>query len=638
MQYQTVGSLIRKAENDYVSGKTQISKYVTFSQYENIEKIDAYLNSKHISGETDSIGREKPFFNIVTGAVNIWYRATDIDRKDIRIKATKRSDVAGAFLATIHLQEWMKKDAFGVFLNEWGRSLARYGSTVVKFVTKKDGLHANVMPWNRIICDTVDFDAAPVIEKLYFTQGQLKNNKAYDKEKVKELLNALEVREGIGQEKRDNRNEYIELYEIHGLMPLFYLTGEEDDKETYVQQMHVISFFKNEKTGEYEEFTLLKGKEAKNPYMITHLIKEDGRTQSIGAVEHLFEAQWMVNHSAKAIKDQLDLASKLIFQTADGSFVGQNALTNIENGDILIHSPNEPLTQLANSSHDITSLQSFGQQWQVLAREIVSTPESIQGKTPPSGIAYRTTALANQEAHSLFELMTENKGLAIEQMLRTYVIPYLRTKMDTSEEIAATLDAQGIEQLDSMFIRAEIARRINTHVKSHMFKQNGKGGEVAPPVDEEELAGAIKKDLMETGNQRFIRPSDITTQTWNEILEGLEWDVEVEVTNEQSDKQAVLTTLSTVLQTIGGNPAVLQDPNMKLIFNKILEVSGSMSPMEIVALPPVAPEKPQNRISQSMSYKDVPEDIKRQVEQAAGFQPSQAQPVEQKPKVGGSAK
>lgn len=634
MQYDTVGALIRKTENDYISGNTQISKYVTFNQYENIEKIDAYLNSKHISGETDSMGRDKPFFNIVTGATNIWYRATDIDRKDIRIKATSAKQYVGALLATIHLQEWMKKDAFGVFLNEWGRSLARYGSSVVKFVTKKDGLHSNVMSWNRIVCDPVDFDGNPVIEKIYLTQGQIRQNKSYDQTKVKELLTALTTRKGLGKEIKDIKNDYIELYEIHGLLPKFYLTEKELDQEVYVQQMHVISFFKNEDTGEYEEFTLLKGKEAKSPYMITHLIKEDGRTQAIGAVESLFEAQWMTNHTAKSIKDQLDLASKLIFQTSDGSFVGQNALVNIETGDILIHAINAPLTQVANNSHDIASLQAFGQQWQVLAKEITSTPDAISGATMPSGTAYRQVAILNQESHSLFELMTENKGLSIEEMMRTYIIPYIKTKMDSTEEIAATLDAHGIEQLDSMFIKAETARRVNNHVKSHMLNINGQGGTVAPPVDTDALGESIKSELVSTGNQRFLRPSSIKTETWNDLFKDLEWEVEVEVTNEQSDKQAVLATLNTVLQTVGSNPAVLQDPNMKVLFNKILEVSGTISPIEIAQLPPAQKEQPTNKISESMSYKDAPEDIRRQMEQAAGFKPSE-QTVQPK-KVGGT--
>ena len=36
-----IANLVRKIENDYTTGTTTISKYVEFSQYENIEKIDA---------------------------------------------------------------------------------------------------------------------------------------------------------------------------------------------------------------------------------------------------------------------------------------------------------------------------------------------------------------------------------------------------------------------------------------------------------------------------------------------------------------------------------------------------------------------------------------------------------------------
>lgn len=589
----SLGAYIRKAENDYISGNTLISKYVSFSQYENIEKIEAYANSKHITGDTDSLGRDKPFFNIGTGAVNIWYRATDIDRKDIRIKGTSDKTYIPAFLATIHLQEWMKKEAFGVFLNDWGRALAKYGSSVTKFVEKKDGLHADVIPWNRIICDTVDFESNPVIEKLYVTQGQLQQNPYYDQAQVKALIDQVESREDIGGNRKDTRSEYIELYEIHGLMPKSFMTQESKDDNTYVQQMAVMSFTKseNKSTGktEYTDFILLQGKEKRSPYLISHLIKEDGRTQAIGAIEHLFEAQWMTNHTAKQIKDQLDLASKLIFQTADQNFVGQNALNDIQNGDILIHRDNAPLTQVQNNSHDITSLQNFGSQWQVLAKEITSTPDAISGNTMPSGTAYRQVAILNQESHSLFELMTENKGLAIEQMIRTFVIPYIKKQMDTSKEIAATLASHDINKLDNMFINAEVAKRMNAHVKSHMLKDNGLGGTLAPQVDLNALKSSIQGDLNQTGNQRFIKPSDVSSKTWNEIFKDLEWDIEVEVTNEQSDKDAVMTTLTTVLQTVASNPNVLLDPNMKALFNKILETTGAMSPIEIQQLPPPQP-------------------------------------------------
>lgn len=98
MEDTTIYELVRQAEQNDQQGNTLISKYVTFDMRENINKIEAYINSKHISGDTDSMGRDKPFFNIVTGIVNIWFRATDIDRKNIRIKSTKAEDTIMAFL------------------------------------------------------------------------------------------------------------------------------------------------------------------------------------------------------------------------------------------------------------------------------------------------------------------------------------------------------------------------------------------------------------------------------------------------------------------------------------------------------------------------------------------------------------
>lgn len=567
-------NIVRKAKDDFTTGTTTLGKYVTWSLHENIEKIDAYTNSKHISGDKDSLGRDKPFFNINTAAVNIWYKATDIDRKDIKIKATRAKDTIGAFLLNIHLQEYMRKHNVGLFLNNWGRTLAKYGSSVVKFIEKEGELHMNIVPWNRLIVDSVDFYNNPIIERLFYTPSQLRNNKSFDQEKVKALLDARTTRKTMDNQQVDNNADYIELYEVHGEFPLSFLTGKEKDSTEFVQQMHVITFVGDGK-GEYDDFTLVSGREKKNPYMVTHLIEEDGRVMGIGAVEHLFEAQWMVNHSVKAIKDQLDLASKLIFQTSDGSFVGQNVLQAIETGDILIYSPNQPLTQIANNSHDITSLQNYSQQWKTLAQEITSTPDAISGGTMPSGTAYRQVAVLNQEVHNFFDMMIENKALYLEQMLREYIIPFLKTKFNNSEEIAATLGMEDITKLDQMYIKSETNRIINDTNKQAILS-----GKIAEPIDEMAIQGQVKDILMEQGNQRFIKPSEIETVTWNDLFKNLEYDVTVEITNEASNKAERLATLTELLQTIAKSPEILTNPNGKLFFNKILEESSVISPIQ----------------------------------------------------------
>jgi len=571
--------LITQMEQDYTIGSTKLGKYVEFNQYENTEKITAYLYSKHISGDKDAFGRDKPFFNIVTSARNIWMRATDIDRKNITIKSTKKSEVIIAFLANIKVQEWMRKSNFGQFLNDWGMVLAGYGSAVTKFVEKGGELHREVVPWNRIICDQIDFDNNPVIERLYFTEAQLKNNPAYDQVKVEEICDLIQSRKLLDGSQVDNIAEYIELYEVHGVLPLSYITENPADEDTYVQQMHVVSIQKGT-DGKDIPFTLVKGREKRSPYLITHLLKEEGRIQGIGAVEYLFDSQWMVNHSAKAMKDQLDLASKLIFQTADVNFVGRNVLKSIENGDILTHAPNAPLTQINNGSHDITSLQNFSTMWINNANSITSTPDAISGNTMPSGTAYRQVAVLNQEAHSLFELMTENKGFYIELMMREFVLPFVKKSLNTTDEISATLDDHYIKKIDSMYIPNEAIRRTNKKIKEQVL-----AGSIVSPYQQDLMIQSetqdLQKQLAQFGKQRFISPSDVSTQTWRDLFKDFEWEVEVETTNEQRDKEAILTTLTTVLQTLAINPSVLQDPNMKMLFNKIIANTGVVSEVEL---------------------------------------------------------
>jgi hypothetical protein len=573
---QSIGSLVRKAEQDFINGNITLSKYVQESPYDDLAKIDAYLNSKHTSGDKDTLNRDKPFFNIVLAARNIWFRATDIDRKNIRIKATKAKELVASFLATIHLQEFMKKEDFGTFLNTWGLYLASYNSAICKFVEQDGHLHAMVMDWQKMIVDFIDFDSNAKIEILELTEAQLRQRKGYDQDQVDALCRALSTRETPGKQKKDNKSNYIRLYEVHGNLPLSYLTGKEEDEYEYVQQMHVISFVAGKQKGRFDDYTLVSGREKQDPYMLTSLIKStDGSISLNGSVKNLFEAQWMQNHTVKAIKDQLDLASKLIFQTNDSNFANKNALSAIESGDIMVYAlDRNPLTQLQNNSHDITSLQNFGQQWKNLAQEITSTPDILEGKNMPSGTAFRQAAIIQQESHSNFEIMIENKGLAIEQMLRRYIIPFLKKQMDTSEEISATLESHDITKIDQMYIPNEAVKRFNRKAVEAVLND-----EELPSLDQE-MQG-VKSELSALGNQRFIKPSEISSKTWKEAFKDLEWEVECEISGESTDKQAVMDTLTTLygdIVRVTGNP---NDPNAKLVYNKILSETQVVSPLEL---------------------------------------------------------
>jgi hypothetical protein len=594
-----VGALVRRLEQDYISGDVKTSKYVIQNPYEDVSTIDAYLNSTHTSGKFDSLEREKPFFNIVIAARNLWYRLTDLDRKNVKIKATKKKEVLGAFIATLFLQDWMRRTNFGQFLNNWGLVLAGYNSAVSKHVEQDGQLYSIVIPWDKLIYDPIDFANNPKIEILEFTPSQLRKKTGYDQKVVDALIKATQSRKTMDRQNKDSgKSDYIRLYEIHGELPLSYLTMNENDADEYVQQMHVISFSAGANKGEYDDFTLVSGKEDKDPYYLSALIPAiDGSVSFDGAVKNLFQAQWMTNHTVKQIKDQLDLASLILFQGSDGNFVGQNALSTLVSGDFLIHASNQPFSQLNNSSHDITQLQNYMTQWRALGQEITSTPDMVMGKTMPSGTAYRQAALVQQEAHDNFEMMTENKGLCTEYIMRTYILPFIKRKMkNNKDEIVATLENAGITKIDTMYVKNEATKRTNDQLIDSLLNDE----EVTP----ESQAQMMAKNQAEVqgeiaGEERFLKPSEIDSKTWGDIIGDLEWDVECEITGESSDKQATMASLTEIFQTIvkmGGRPMT---PEEKFVFNKILsESSDVISSVEMQSLDqatqPVAQPAPTN--------------------------------------------
>lgn len=573
-----VGEYVRKLENDFVNGTVTKSKYVEESPFEDITKIEAYLASKHTSGLTDSLGREKPFFNIGLAARNIWFRATDIDRKHVAIQ---HRNALVALVAKIYLQDWMNRNYFGQFLNAWGLNLAAYNESVVKFVEQGGELKCMVVPWSKLLFDPIDFVGNPKVEVLELTPAQLRKRVNYDQKIVEKLLGATSVRKTLEKQQKDNKDDYIKLYEVHGEFPLSYLTGKEKDKDDYVQQMHVVSFVASKEDGEFDDFTLYSGKEAKDPYMLTALLPEvDGSVGFNGAIKNLFDAQWMQNHSIKSIKDHLDLASKLIFQTSDGNFVGQNALTAIEQGDILIHKQGQPLAQLNNSSHDITNIQNFQNQWKVLSNEINGISEAMLGQNPPSGTAWRQTQALLNESHSLFEVMTENKGLAIEMMLREYILPHIKRKLKNTKELVAALEDNDIRKIDGMYLKKRSIEMANEEIKRMVREER----RVPNSQEQIQITQGITQKLQEglamNGNIRTLKPSEVGDKTWADIFKDLEWDAKVNIVGEAMNDKDMLDTIVSMLQIIGNNPQALQNPAFALPFNRALALTGAVSPVE----------------------------------------------------------
>jgi len=443
----------------------------------------------------------------------------------------------------------------------------------------------------------------PKIELIEMTESQLRKA-GYDEDRVDDLIKAKQARETLDKKRKDNKSDYIKLYEVHGNFSKAQYKKAKGKKildgyeKEYFDQIHIISFVAGKNKGEYDEYTIYCGKED-DPYMLTALLPEiDGSIALKGSVKTQFESQWMVNHTAKAIKDELDLSSKLFFQTADGNFIGQNALNAIETGDILIHQSNMPLVPVNSQAHDIPNIQNYHTMWKNVGNEIAGISESMLGQNPPSGTAWRQTEALLNESHSLFEIMTENKGLAIEEMLRRFILPFLKKKLKTKDEIVATLEDYGIDKIDSIYLKNKAIKNLNDKKLDTLLNYQFDGtfndqlAQIPTPEQEQQR---LQEELQMAGGTRFIKPSEVEDKTWEELFKDAEWEPEVDVTNENLDKEAV-TTLNTFIANVSRNPVMLQDPLLRKALDKILTYTGAMSPLELGEMP-----KPQQTIPQAIT-------------------------------------
>lgn len=574
---KTICEIVRDMENADQHGIVRLSKYVDFVQRERIDTTFAYLNSKHLSGDVDYMGREKPFKQIIIPVRNVIYRSTDIDRKNITIGADSNAQVIPALLASIKLQLWMKKQNFGQYLNDWGLELSNHNAVISKFVKKGNKLICKVMNWDKMIVDPIDFYANPQIEKIDFTPADLKKQEMYDQDVVEKLLNNLTTRKtSDGQDKTDNSN-YITVYEVHGELPLSWLTNNKEDEDTYTQQTYHVCFQSKEgKSKEYDEYILYKGKEKQGPYEIDFLIKQDGVTYPGGVVQELQQAQWMTNHYEKLLKDKLD-AQKDIYQTSDPAFTGKNATNDIENNDVLVHEDNKPLTKI-NTETNIVPLQSAGSAWMAIANLIGGINEAMIS-TPKAGTAWRSLQAQLQEAHSLFELMRENKGLAVIKNLTKYVLPFFREQLDNTDEIIGILEDYQIKQIDAMYLPAEISRRTDRKKKDTILS-----GEIYTPememADGQQIGQEVQSELQ--GNRRPISPSEVKDKTWKEVFSEVNFEnIDIDVTGEGKDFEGNSETFKSILGFLANLQGRPMTPQEELIFNKMLLNTRIVSPLEL---------------------------------------------------------
>jgi hypothetical protein len=564
----TIYEFVKEQRDNYRSQTIEIADGYEFSQYETLRTIELYHNSKFTSGNKDSLGREKPFYNVTKFRVNVATRATDLDTKDVKIESDEPGAYVESFILNLKNRNWMKQSGFASFINRMGQTRAKYGGVIVKKTEQNGELKLHVMPWRDMITDQIDIPSGVKIERHYYTPAQLQKMTSAGWTNIGEAITTAKKSKeanatGLGKQNK-TPGAYIEVYEVHGDLPTRYLAGTSDkypedygSEEEYEEQMHVVVLDESDKE-KVNGTTLFGGIEAEQMYKYQAYEKVDGRALGIGVVEDVFEAQVWTNYSVKQKKDMLDLAGKWIGQTSDSSIAAKNILTDLENGTILTTSINGQITPVNNAPLALNGLAQLMSDWNEQAENATSTYPAILGQTPPHGTAFRLQAGLVNEASALFEYRRQEAGLFIQEIYFDWILPFLVKQIRDDKQLTATLEPEELEM---------VSEAIAQHEALQFAKKQILSGNVVQQQDIDAIKQAARSNSMKLRRKGFT--------DFAELFDDWAGTVDVVTTGEQKDKQALLSTLFQLFGAVAANPALLQNSTLANIFNEIVEIAGA---------------------------------------------------------------
>ena len=575
-----VHAYIKTEQNRYQIMPVPVVEGYAWSMFEHVRLTTLYMNSQYKTGKED----DKPFRNIILPKVNLEHRAVQFDLSEIEFYINSEDEDFKSFLVKKWHDRWAVQNDIADFLDELSETYTDYGGVLVK--NTKDALE--VVPFQRLaFCDQTDMLSGPICEQHEYSPDQL-----MDMAKVgwgkpgNGATGTLEEVISLAKEEKTNTQSqggggfittipkaqtpgrYIEVFELHGMLPETFLNPDGDPNK-FVQQMQIVTYYTPKDKPEAKKgITLYAGKEKGGLYKAYKRDKIYGRALGRGAVEELFEPQVWVNYNEIAKTQMLTQVSKVLYQTPDQSFKSRNGTADLENGDVLTHADGKPLAPLNTQAINVEAFENAIQTWDQNAQQIAATTDLMSGTTEgASGLPAKLGLPLIEEGHSLHEYRKKRLGIFITELYRDWLLPKCQKAIASGDEFISDLSLDEMDQI----VDQVVAYEFNQTVIGKVLK-----GEIVYPDDAEDLEQTYRQQFFKN-NRKFIK-----------ILDGELKDlpIEVEVNVAKSGPNALMaqklgTIWSNVVTTLGANPNFFSEqPSMAKLFNQLLQAYG-LSPISL---------------------------------------------------------
>lgn len=559
---------IRKEVDDFLYTETNIVDGYSFSQYDTIKKIHLYMNDQF---ETESED-DRIFYNIVKYRREAIARFLDIDTKDIKLMAINPKSYWGTHFLEQELKYWLKKNKFGMLLNDMATELATFGSCVLRKTRKG----AEIVDLRRMFIDPSVkdiLDSRFITIKHYLTPSELieKKKDGWDSDAIDRILERAEEKlsmsntsyeDGIGQAGVSS-TPIIEVYERFGELSEDECKeyGIDTDKSfektiTIVAEPYDIRHTTDtngiEHSEEMGEILMAKRWVGEYPFRDVHYSKTAGRWLGVGVVEDLFNAQERMNEIENQKRISMELSALHIFQTADDTIV-QNVLTDLQSGDVI--KSKSGFSPLANEERNLPAFQTEHDNWNVLADRISFANDVVTGNAIPASTPATNAVIQNTNSISVFLFKRQNFSLFLQEFFNELVLPQCLKDLSSEHILRYVGDPATLPVVDQVYINEEVAMEV---------LKRGR------PMSMEEIEAtkmSAKERLSKTGSQRFLNMKE-------RFYDDLEFEFDINISNEQENVQLLTQNTFSLMQGLISAPQLIEDPVFKTLFFDYAEKVG----------------------------------------------------------------
>lgn len=544
--------LLRKINKEIEDFKTKQYQRVPglySNQYENINKIYFYYNSKFQSGEIDEDGDRKYFLNINKNPCKVFSKAIDFDTKNIRLLTAGGGEPLKTWFMERDLKYWMRDKQFGKVLNRIFKELPIFGTVVIKIV---DGTPYFVDLRNFVVeqdADTLD-DMNYIIEVHNYTVPQFRKaaeQMKWDYSKVEEVISLFYQMKGAS---------HIRIYERYGTVCEYDEKGNETYTNKRVFYADVgVDIFDNYGNLEAEHTGVeLSSEEWEgHPYWEFHADKLPGRWQAVGVVEDLIEPQIKQNETVNLESKSAYFNSLRVFQTRDPAF-NRNLKGDVKNGEVF--NLDSELTEVVIQDRNGAFFNEQHRKWMSNRDELTFSYDAVQGERSPAGTPLGSTQISIGQTLSYFEGIQENVALDVKEMLYAEILPQF--EKENTQEHTLRLVGKDLDQYIAM-VKNELVLKeiIRIATVSSRLPSNEEKDAIAVAIEE-----AIKQEK-----------EKILTIPKN-FYKGIKYDIDIDITGESVDTRVRSATYFAILQAVQSDPTMTVDPVKKKLLYKIAEDGG----------------------------------------------------------------